>query len=68
MPRPWSSLCWSPPLQSPWPDAEFTVKADAKVEVAALTRDLTGAVRAEPGNVAFDPYVLRLARRGEDRG
>jgi quinol monooxygenase YgiN len=38
--------------------AEFTVKAGAEDQVAALVRDLTEAVRAEPGNLSFDPYVL----------
>jgi quinol monooxygenase YgiN len=38
--------------------AEFTAKPGDADEVATLMRELTEAVRAEPGNVAFDPFVL----------
>ena len=37
--------------------AEFTVKPGAEERVAQMMRELTGHVRAEPGNLVFDPYT-----------
>ncbi|WP_310526442.1 putative quinol monooxygenase [Nocardioides sp.] len=37
--------------------AEFTARLDAESQVAALMRDLSEAVRAEPGCVTFEPFV-----------
>lgn len=39
--------------------AEFTVLPGHEEEVAGLMAGLTRDVRAEPGNVAFEPYVER---------
>jgi quinol monooxygenase YgiN len=39
--------------------AEFTVKEGAEQEVARLVAGLTPRVRAEPGNVRFEPNVRR---------
>lgn len=39
--------------------AEFTVKEGAEQEVARLVAGLTPLVRAEPGNVRFEPNVRR---------
>ena len=39
--------------------AEFTAKAGSEREVARLVADLTLLVRAEPGNVSFEPSVRR---------
>ena len=38
--------------------AEFTARPEAADRVSALMLDLTEAVRAEPGCVTFDPFVL----------
>ena len=37
--------------------AEFTVKPGSEERVAELMRGLTERVRAEPGNLVFDPYT-----------
>ena len=39
--------------------AEFTARPGAEDRVADLVRELTLRVRAEPGNVVFDPRTLR---------
>lgn len=39
--------------------AEFTVKVGSEQEVARLVAGLTPLVRAEPGNVRFEPSVRR---------
>ena len=39
--------------------AEFTVKEGAEREVARLVAGLTPLVRAEPGNLLFEPNVRR---------
>lgn len=39
--------------------AEFTVKPGNEEEVAQMMAGLAENVRAEPGNVAFEPYVER---------
>jgi len=39
--------------------AEFTAKEGAEQEVARLVAGLTPLVRAEPGNVRFEPSVRR---------
>ncbi len=39
--------------------AEFTVKPGFEDEVAGLMAGLAEKVRAEPGNVVFEPYVER---------
>jgi len=39
--------------------AEFTVKEGAEQEVARLVAGLIPLVRAEPGNVCFEPNVRR---------
>ena len=38
--------------------AEFTALPGAETRVAELVRDLTALVRAEPGNLAFNPHTL----------
>jgi quinol monooxygenase YgiN len=38
--------------------AEFTANPGAEARVAELVRDLTARVRAEPGNVIFNPHTL----------
>jgi quinol monooxygenase YgiN len=38
--------------------AEFTANPGAEERVAELVRDLTARVRAEPGNVFFNPHTL----------
>ena len=38
--------------------AEFTAVEGAEQRVAALVAALTELVRAEPGNLAFEPYTL----------
>lgn len=38
--------------------AEFTAIRGAEQRVAELVRDLTDRVRAEPGNLAFNPHTL----------
>ena len=38
--------------------AEFTANPGAEERVAELMRDLTEQVRAEPGNLVFDPRTL----------
>jgi quinol monooxygenase YgiN len=38
--------------------AEFTAIPGAEDRVAALVRDLTAQVRAEPGNLVFNPHTL----------
>jgi quinol monooxygenase YgiN len=38
--------------------AEFTANPGAEERVAELVRDLTARVRAEPGNVIFNPHTL----------
>ena len=37
--------------------AEFTVKPGAEERVAQMMRTLAEQVRAEPGNLVFDPYT-----------
>ena len=37
--------------------AEFTVNPGSEERVAELMRGLTERVRAEPGNLVFDPYT-----------
>lgn len=39
--------------------AEFTANPGAEQRVAELVRELTAHVRAEPGNVVFDPRTLK---------
>lgn len=39
--------------------AEFTAVPGAEERVAELVRDLTVHVRAEPGNLAFNPHRVR---------
>ena len=38
--------------------AEFTAIPGAEQQVADLVRDFTERVRAEPGNLAFNPHTL----------
>ena len=38
--------------------AEFTAIPGAERQVAELVRDFTERVRAEPGNLAFNPHTL----------
>lgn len=38
--------------------AEFTALPGAEERVAELVAELTALVRAEPGNLAFEPYTL----------
>ena len=38
--------------------AEFTALPGAETLVAGLVRDFTAKVRAEPGNLAFNPHTL----------
>ncbi len=38
--------------------AEFTAAPGAETRVAELVRDLTIRVRAEPGNLVFNPHTL----------
>jgi quinol monooxygenase YgiN len=38
--------------------AEFTANPGAEQRVAELVRDLTDRVRAEPGNLVFNPHTL----------
>ena len=37
--------------------AEFTVTPGNEARVAEMMRELTALVRAEPGNIVFDPYT-----------
>ena len=39
--------------------AEFTARPGAEDAVAGLVGELTARVRAEPGNLAFEPSTLR---------
>ena len=39
--------------------AEFTARPGSEAAVAALVAELTARVRAEPGNVLFEPSTLR---------
>ena len=43
--------------------AEFTARPGAEDAVADLVRELATRVRAEPGNLAFEPSTLRDAPR-----
>jgi len=44
--------------------ARFTARTGCEEEVAGLLRELTAAVRREPGNLRFDPYT-QAARPAE---
>ena len=44
--------------------ARFTARAGCEEKVAGLLRELTAAVRREPGNLRFDPYT-QAARPAE---
>lgn len=43
--------------------AEFTAAPGAENRVADLVRDLAARVRAEPGNLVFNPHTLKDAPR-----
>jgi quinol monooxygenase YgiN len=43
--------------------AEFTARAGAEDAVAGLVRELAERVRAEPGNVLFEPSTLEAEPR-----
>jgi quinol monooxygenase YgiN len=43
--------------------AESTARAGAEQRVADLVAGLTAQVRAEPGNLAFEPYTLKADPR-----
>ena len=43
--------------------AEFTARPGSEQSVADLVAGLTAQVRAEPGNLAFEPYTLEADSR-----